>query len=99
MLKMIPTLTSTNFEEWLKGLQVVAAQFNWYNPDTKEEWSPEYFDNKHDDETVLERHRRITAYTLIINTSQNYRYLTDEVTHAVHIARYAPFSIGRLLLA
>ena len=40
MLKLVPKLTTTNFENWLKGLQIVAAQFGWYDYDSGEDWTP-----------------------------------------------------------
>ena len=79
MLKLIPELTSTNFEDWLKGLQMVAAQFEWYDPDTKEDWSPEKFIENEDGETTLQRRQRITCYTLIVNTTTSFKYLHNNV--------------------
>ena len=79
MLKLIPVLTSENFEDWLKGLQMVAAQFGWYDPDTKEEWTPEAFADNDGGETVLQRRQRITCFTLIVNTSTTFKYLHNNV--------------------
>ena len=76
MLKLVPTLTSSNFEEWLRGLQLVASQFSWYDPDTGDDWTPIIFKkDKHKDESMNARRQRLTAYTIIVNTSHNFKYL------------------------
>jgi hypothetical protein len=81
MLKLVPTLISTNFEEWLRGLQLVAAQFSWYDPDSGDEWTPEVFDKiKHKSEDQEKKRQRLTAYTIIINTSDKFKYLYEDVT-------------------
>ena len=78
MLKLVPILKNNNFDDWDKGLQIVAAQYSWYDHDSGDEWSPLNF-NKEQGENAEKKAQRMTAYTIITKTANAFKYLYEDV--------------------
>ena len=77
MLQLVPNLKTEGFEGWLRALQGVAAQFEWYDFESADvEWTPLQFDNS----DKATKRQRMTAYTVITKTAKDYAYLYQNVS-------------------
>ena len=80
MLKLLPQLAEVGYDRWIKGLQIIAFNDAWYDPDAEnafEDWEPSPFDLTLNDKKSKRDHK--LCFTVMYKRCTGLEYLFEGV--------------------
>ena len=80
MLKILPQLAEVGYDQWIKALQIIAFDDNWFDPDAEdapEAWEPSDFD-MHLHDRKSKRDRKL-CFTVMYKQCKGLEYLFEGV--------------------
>ena len=92
MLKIVPMIKEVGYDEWLKKIQLVAYQYDWYNEDDFDEdneWDPTQFAPVNGGNlSAADKRAKKVCFTLIFNTLKGHEHLLTSIAMGDTVAAF-----------